>query len=212
MILLVNGATSTVNRILPHKYLGKYISPSSHANKKSLDLIVKQGCIWGADNDCFVGFDEKLYTKMIKSIPKTKTLKYVTLPDVVGSHAETMRLFETWQPILKNEQIPVGFVLQDGCINSEVPYDKVDAIFIGGSTQYKLSNQVRTITETAKQKRKWVHMGRVNSLQRVVYAHNIGCDSFDGSGFSMFSKIKIPPTLKTLQYLSEQTINLFEVC
>ena len=33
----------------------------------------------------------------------------------------------------------------------------------------------------AKRRRKWVHMGRVNSERRIRYAASIGCDSIDGT-------------------------------
>jgi hypothetical protein len=47
-----------------------------------------------------------------------------------------------------------------------------------------------------------VHMGRVNSIRRMVYAWSIGCTSFDGSKFSRFGDTYIRPTLRVLAALN----------
>lgn len=60
----------------------------------------------------------------------------------------------------------------------------LSAVFIGGTTEFKLGATARAITAEAKRRGKWVHMGRVNTAQRVRYAKQIGCDSFDGTTFS----------------------------
>ena len=207
MILLVCGATKTVNEIIPHEYLGKYVTPRANNNIKSLELLKTQGCIWGADNDCYSGFNEIKYTKMIERLPRIETLKYVTLPDVVGNHDKTTNLFDIWYEKLKNEQLPLAFVLQDGCSTMDIPFDKIKAIFIGGTTEYKLSKEVRDIVSVAKDKNKWVHMGRVNSMKRIKYASSIGVNSFDGTSFSMFANTYIPKTLELLNNLQEEAIN-----
>jgi len=48
-------------------------------------------------------------------------------------------------------------------------------------------------------------MGRVNSFQRLQYAFELGCDSVDGSGFSMFPDTYIP---KFLRYLERPQMSL----
>lgn len=55
------------------------------------------------------------------------------------------------------------------------------AWLIGGSTSWKLSAAAAGIVNEAKHRGKWVHMGRVNSRRRVLYAKSIGCDSVDGT-------------------------------
>ena len=162
MYLFVSGATRTVNEILQSnriesKYLGKYLTPRANCNKKYLDLTLKQGCLFGADNDCFNSFDKVKYERMIEILPRTDKLKYVTIPDSVGNFEETIRLFDEWQPLLKNEKLPLGFVLQDGMPINEIPFDKFSSLFIGGSTEYKLSEETANIVRIAKEKDKWIH-------------------------------------------------------
>lgn len=54
-------------------------------------------------------------------------------------------------------------------------------MFIGGSTEWKLSEEAAELGREAKRRGKWLHMGRVNSLTRLRIASHIGCDSVDGS-------------------------------
>jgi len=62
-----------------------------------------------------------------------------------------------------------------------VPWDDFDALFIGGTTAWKLSEAVYQLCQEAKRRGKWVHMGRVNSLRRMRLAESFGCDSADGT-------------------------------
>ena len=203
MLLLVNGSTKTVNELISSKYLGKYISPNSHSHQKSIDLIVEQRCIWGADNDCYNSFNQIKYEQMLSRLPRINTMKYLTMPDVLGDSEKTLTFFDEWYSKLKNEKLPITLVLQDGCKVKDVPFDKIKSVFVGGTTEYKLSEDVRNIINIAKQKKKWIHMGRVNSNKRIKYAQSIGVDSFDGSSFSMFANTLIPKTLLLLKHLDK---------
>lgn len=60
-------------------------------------------------------------------------------------------------------------------------WDELDALFIGGTTAWKLGRHARTLVREAKLRGKHVHMGRVNSGARWRYAEHIGCDSVDGT-------------------------------
>jgi hypothetical protein len=74
-----------------------------------------------------------------------------------------------------------AFVIQNGATPDEVPFDQAEAIFIGGSTEWKLSEAAREIVVEAKHRGLWVHMGRVNSVRRLQIASEWGCDSVDGT-------------------------------
>jgi len=75
----------------------------------------------------------------------------------------------------------VALVAQDGLESLPVPWEDFDALFIGGSTAWKLSEAARELCQEAKRRGKWVHMGRVNSLRRMQVAEAFGCDSADGT-------------------------------
>jgi EAL domain-containing protein (putative c-di-GMP-specific phosphodiesterase class I) len=51
----------------------------------------------------------------------------------------------------------------------------------------------------AKAQGKYLHMGRVNTQQRIRYAQSLGCDSIDGTAFSMYRKTYLPHALRMNQ-------------
>lgn len=77
-----------------------------------------------------------------------------------------------------------------------VPWDELadedGVLFIGGSTMFKESPFVRSLCGIAKAKGIWVHWGRVNGKRRYELALKAGCDSIDGTGFSMYPDTNIP--------------------
>ena len=50
----------------------------------------------------------------------------------------------------------------------------------------QLGPEVEQLVAEARARNVWVHMGRVNSLRRLVYAASIGCDSIDGTQWVRF--------------------------
>ena len=141
---------------------------------------------WACDNDCFSGFNTRLFLKMLDKVKKINGCLFVACPDVVGKWLDTLDLFETWQPIIAVHQLPVAIVVQDGVEPTSIPWDRIDAVFIGGTTEFKFSTRAQSITAYSMARGKWVHMGRVNSRRRFNYAWSSGCQSIDGSSFSWF--------------------------
>lgn len=137
---------------------------------------------------------------MLARITGLDGCKFVTVPDVVGDAQATRALFDDWEPELRELNLPVAYVGQDGQAGVPVPWNQIDAFFIGGSTEWKLGPDAAALTQEAKRRAKWVHMGRVNSRKRIRYARSIGCDSVDGTSFSMFPDRWIP---KGLEWISE---------
>jgi hypothetical protein len=204
MYLLVSGATKTVQKYIENTYLGQFITPRANCNIKNINNIINNNCIWAADNDCYNGLDVNKYMKMIERLPNNNLkLKFVTVPDEVANAEKTLLMFEYWYPILKYYKLPLALVAQDGLKEKDIPWDKISSFFLGGSTEYKLSEEIKKLVNVAKSNGKWVHMGRVNSHKRIRYAYTIGCDSFDGTSFSMFSETYIPKALKLLNELKK---------
>lgn len=195
MYLLVTKAEATLEKYGQQPQLGRLVQPRHY---DSLGRTVANGRVWAADNDCFQGLDAAAYRRMVEALP-VEGCRFVTVPDVVADHAATVELWSDWSQYVKARGLPAAFVLQDGCRTfSHVPSD-ADALFVGGTTVYKMSEQARTIVTEAKQRGMWVHMGRVNTARRIVLARSWGCDSVDGSSFSMFSDAHIPWALQALQ-------------
>jgi hypothetical protein len=179
MTLLVSAAA---RRQVPYpQALGDFFVPDGWQREPSTP-------VWAADNGAFRGFSEAKFLRMLDRLaPLRNQPRFVTLPDVVGDHGRTLQLFGRWHRELAWRNLNRAFVLQNGITDwKDVPWDYIEAVFIGGDTAFKLGPMVAWLVRLARLMGKWVHMGRVNSVARLDYARSIGCDSCDGSGMASF--------------------------
>lgn len=153
-----------------------------------------QGWAWAADNDAFSKWDVGRYRALLERVRGREGMLFVTAPDVVGDWMATDRLYGEWASELSG--LPVAYVAQDGLQGQHVPWRHIAALFIGGSTEWKMGAQAARLVREAKDRGKWVHMGRVNSHSRLRYAKSIGCDSIDGTSLSWFRDRWLPDFLR----------------
>lgn len=142
------------------------------------------GVVWCADNGCFgKGYpgDEAWLEWLTSNAHRASSCAFAVAPDVVGNAAATLARSLPWLPRIRGLGYPAAFVAQDGLEDLDAPWSEFDALFIGGTTEWKLGAAARRLAIEAKRRGKWVHMGRVNSLRRYQYAEYIGCDSVDGT-------------------------------
>lgn len=143
------------------------------------------GIMWAADNGRFsnpASYSDEAYLAWLerKDASRDRCL-FATAPDVVGDAAATLALSGPMFARIRAAGYRVALVAQDGLESLPVPWDDFDALFIGGTTAWKLSTHASELVTEAKRRGKWVHMGRVNSVRRLRYADAIGCDSADGT-------------------------------
>ncbi len=193
MRLFISGATATIRRHLDRERLGLLLVPDAG---NSPQVALPLGLPWAADNAAFSGFRPKAFCGLLARISGHRDCRFVACPDVVGNAVETLRLFQTWAPILRALGLPVALVGQDGLEHLDIPLQQMDALFIGGSTDWKLSPGAASIICEAKRRSLWVHMGRVNTRLRFRYAHRLECESVDGSGFSRWPEQRIPLAIR----------------
>lgn len=203
MRILVSGGTATVRQLADrHRHhLGVLMTPQNGNRLCSLPLP------WACDNSAFSNPDDDKFWRLC--MQSWDLLEYhppmwVAVPDAVGNHSETLRLFGWWCDWWMAELgcIPwqLAFVLQDGCLVGDIPWNEIAAVFVGGSTEFKLRQSADLIAE-AKGRGKQVHIGRVNSLQRLKFAFDVGADTVDGSRFSMFPETYISQACRYLESL-----------
>lgn len=192
MLLLV---TKSHPEVVSHAHpnLGRLVQPRHYS---SIEETSAAGIPWAADNDCYQGLDEPAYLRMLERIRRLPGCLFVTVPDVVADHATTRAQFDAWAHRLAALGLPRAFVLQDGCTTSGVPWSECEAVFVGGSTLFKLGPQAEALISEARTRGKHVHMGRVNSEKRIRYAQEIGCDSVDGSGWAIFNQTHLDRGLR----------------
>ncbi len=145
---------------------------------------------WAIDNGAFSRFDEKAFRALLAREDHHKeNCRFVCAPDIVGSAQRTLEVFDLWAPRLQGWK--VALVCQDGQENVAIPWSRLDAVFIGGTTNWKVSEHVTRIIKTAKDYfGKWVHVGRVNDPARYEHFANLGADSCDGSGLARYTHMR----------------------
>ncbi len=178
-----------------HPGHGRLLVPGCH---ERAFCSAEAGIPWAADNGAFSGFDSRRWQRMVMNLAGVHGCLFVTVPDVVSDHEATLELWNEWAPFVRIA-FPAAFVLQNGATVDNVPWDELDAVFIGGCTDWKLGPEARDIVRHAKSLGKWVHMGRVNSEKRIAYARSIECDSVDGSGWAKFRDAMMPRGFRALE-------------
>jgi hypothetical protein len=204
--------TAALPQLIEHRRpnLGRLITPRHYPRLEETALC---GFRWAADNDALAGFDEGRYLRMLEAIasgdraqsrPHSGCL-FVAVPDdaqmgpdgPLVSAEGTLELFDHWEPLIVAQyRLPLALVLQDGQERLPVPWRRIAAVFVGGSTRWKLGPHAAALVAEARRRGKYIHMGRVNSARRAAYAASIGCDSIDGTGASKFRDRRLPEYLR----------------
>lgn len=179
MLVLSNTRLSRIRRLLGRGYdenVGLLLTPNNNVDMQDLMALRVP---WAADNGAFSGFDTNKFLSFLTRIRGYCGCLFVACPDVVGNAVATVDMYNKWAGEILYNDLPVAFVLQDGQEDMELP--DADAYFVGGSTAFKLSDSATDLIVEAKRRGAWVHMGRVNSKQRLKHAHVRGVDSVDGT-------------------------------
>src|SRR5947209_14133274 len=195
MRLLVSGATATLRRYANSGRLGSLLVPGA-GNRVHAALTT--GMPWAADNAAFSGFDPGAFCALLGRIAGHPGCLFVACPDIVGNAGATLARFVVWEPVLREVGLPIALVGQDGAEALELPWGRFDALFLGGSTGWKLGPGAAALAREAKGRGLWVHLGRCNTRKRFRHAFALGCDSVDGSGFSRWPDQRVPVALRWL--------------
>jgi len=136
---------------------------------------------WAADNGAFSGFDRAKWFRFLEKREAVKDrCKWIALPDVVGNGKRTLELF--WFLSAEVCKWPWALVAQDGMENESIPWKSFQCLFVGGSTEWKMSNAAADLVRAAKIVGRQVHIGRVNTVERYLHFAKLGADTCDGTG------------------------------
>lgn len=180
-------------------------------------LPQNESVMFGVDNYSFNRFSRTAFEKKLERLSEFRDrCRFVAAPDVVvigphgpvGDARRTLEVFEHWYPRLCGW--PIALVAQDGQEHLPIPWDLIAAVFIGGSTNWKLSHHAAAIIKAAKAMDKWAHVGRVNTPGRFEYFEELGADSIDGTGLSRYTwmRKKIYDAATRPKLFSEQPIQI----
>jgi hypothetical protein len=189
---LATASTEKVRDAMRSGRLGLMAQPGN-----SLGPSMVPGTPWAADNGCFSArWDADRWLAWLRSnVDHRGSCLFAVVPDVVADHTATLVRWAEWAPVVRELGYPLAFVLQDGAMTETVPWGEFECLFIGGSTEFKLSAEARAIAEEARTKGAWVHMGRVNSAARCRLAAAY-CDSVDGTYLAFGPDVNLPKLLR----------------
>lgn len=179
MVMPSNNTSTLVRqlgRLFPGR-MGNLVGPGgwrepSHYLPYALDNgafgAFSKGVAW--DADAFVSLLDRASAARIKPI-------WVAVPDVVADAKATCAKWPEWSARIRERGFQCAFVVQDGMNREHVPAD-ADLIFIGGSVAWKWATLAGWCAHFRR-----VHVGRVNSLRRLIECDERGVESVDGTGW-----------------------------
>lgn len=163
---------------------------------------------WAADSGCFSApaqFDPLRYLGFLAKYQyAADRCLFATMPDVVGDAKATLAAVKHWPAILRAMGFRPALVAQDGLERLPVPWDDFDCLFTGGTTRWKLSEAAYQLALEAKNRGKWIHMGRVNSARRLRAAAISGYQSADGTFLAFGPDVNLPRVARWMQELETQ--------
>lgn len=212
--MYLTGVSCEITREADVDELGLLVTPASSVHRQ-----IDRYAFFGADNGRYVeskrglDFDAERWLSWLDKLPRSTCL-FACLPDVLTWHKDengkdycvgdleaTLQQSAEYVDVVKSMGFAVALVAQDGLRSlSQIPF-AVDAIFVGGSDDYKLGDDVRALVAEARAAGLWVHVGRVNSLKRLRYAAEIGADSADGTYIGFKPSVNAPKVLGWLDTL-----------
>jgi len=182
-VLYLSGGITQTLLANPRVDLGLMLSPGMGTfDSKRLEVAMRW---WAADNGRFAApqlWNAGDWLEWAASMRRWReTCVFLVAPDVVGDAEATLDLSLPYLPTIRQLGFKPAFVSQDGCRDDLIPWDLFDCLFVGGTDAWKLSEPSYALVAKAKTLGKWTHMGRVNSLRRLVACSVSAFDSADGT-------------------------------
>ena len=193
MHVLISGATATLRTLPPERY-GVLITPQSNHTNAWLAEMVAQGRTWAMDNDGFRGIDFHAFTAMLRQRQAVPGCRFVPAPDVWSNGLWTLKRFAAWERMLHGLGYPVALCLQDGMTAASVPWERFEAVFLGGSNAFRFGPHAAALLREATRRNLWVHLGRIGGQRHYRYfalMRDVRIDSIDSTGFSRFPRDKV---------------------
>lgn len=163
-----------------------------------------------ADNGCFgdgPDWSHRRWFDWLLDLPRS--VRFVVAPDVFhpdGSpcHDETLERWRTYGPLIERHGFTPAFVCQAGATMATVPDAPV--LFLGGDDRWKEGSDAESITRSAVDQGRHVHMGRVNTWRRLQIAHAWGCQSVDGTTLTYGPDRNTPQLVRWLDRLNRPSL------
>lgn len=161
MLYLVTSSSPAIAAALDAHEVGRLVTAAS-GNR------LRAGWLWALDNGAYSNrWDPQVWAADLgRRRPRAGCL-WAAVPDVVADADSTSALWQQYAPAVRAAGYPCAYVLQDGLRPTHVPWDEVDAVFVGGTTEFKDGPVARAAAREAHDRGVWVHVGRVNTWARM---------------------------------------------
>lgn len=136
---------------------------------------------YALDNGAFKNWDEGEWRRLLRwALLSGQKPLWAAVPDVVGDRDQTLWRWGRYSGVVRDHGFRPAFVAQDGMTFEDVPDDQC-MVFIGGrpDTTWK---QDAIVPWSARFPGR-VHVGRVNTWERLVTCWRAGAVSIDGTGW-----------------------------
>ena len=170
------GRVIQLRDLYPEIVCGQLMTPLTKYADASMEF--------GIDNGAYSSFHHGRFRALLKRRgPVRERCKFVAVPDVVGNGRRTLEVFRHFEGL---DDWPLALVLQDGVEDLDIPWQEIAAIFVGGTTHFKMSQAASDLVKAAGLLEKHIHVGRVNTPDRWKHFADLGAHTCDGSGASRY--------------------------
>jgi hypothetical protein len=202
--IYLSGCISQTLLANPRPDLGVMYQPGMQNQPGPLKFVP-----WGADNACYSQgdrFDAGDWLEWLASLRRFRErCLFAVAPDVVGDAEATLARSRPYLPTIRQLGFPAAYVTQDGCTSALVPWGECDALFVGGTDGWKLSEASWALCREAKLRGLHVHVGRVNSWRRMKACAVSGVDSVDGTYLLWGPDVNFPKLIDWLDSVNRQS-------
>jgi hypothetical protein len=200
-VIYLSGAINGTVLANPRPDLGLMLSPGMGNAVTPLQFWP-----YALDNGCFAqgaSFDAGDWLEWLAGLRRYRErCLFAVAPDVVGDAEATLARSLPYLPTVRQLGYPVAFVTQDGCRSDLVPWDGFDALFVGGSDAWKLSEASWSLCREARVRGKHVHRLQACALSFV--------DSADGTYLKFGPDANWPKLMSWLDAINDGQPSLWE--
>lgn len=141
--------------------------------------------VWAADNGCYSAgenFDDGAWLEWLARMrPHADSCLFAVAPDVPYDWQATLDRSWSYFDLIRKLGYRPALAAQDGMPLRILDLSGFDVLFLGGTDRFKVASSTFALAAKARRQGRWVHMGRVNTLDRLNRAA-LGClDSVDGT-------------------------------
>lgn len=179
-------------------------------NTPAISYQIPRDRVWAADTGCFAkpdSYRDATYLRwLLDRRPNADRCLFATAPDRWGDGKATLKWAAPVLPLIRAVGFRAALVVQPGVTERDIPWDELDAIFVGGVDEWQNGIEVQRIVDAARQRGKWTHRGRVNSFRRLRQSQLRGYDSADGTYVAFGPDVKLPNLRRWMRAIAEQPV------